>query len=421
MTAPAFKLRPRIAEQIDRAENKNQADYWLAGNQLRALCKGQWIDFAARLLRESVSKPLRITRGATAAAVWLLLAFLPFVVNSAEPFPSGPAEPPKAASAARSLDIVIAEHAIVWDGRIRTWDEVVAELREIRQAKGEPIHPHFRFTNSAIAAGYFKTYQEKAFEVYRELFEPAGMSLGSISPRAGPRYDAIRKPADLIPEPTTLRSGIVVAKGKPQAGVLVVLVPEDGLMPVMLKPDLTLRDPHDEVWTVTAADGRFTLPVQPAHAVDDRADDKIAEPTYSLAAISRTGYGLAGIPMAGEIATIELLPLAYIQLTPVEGKKQRIDLSLRGGLSDASPGFSIYEIELKDEALLLRLPAGKVSIQRAFQHQDGGSRSYPAEAVQLDPGGSRKITLPNITEEEAERKWMEDSLRPKTDAEKPSE
>ena len=45
-------------------------------------------------------------------------------------------------------------------------------------------------------------------------------------------------------------------------------------MPVMLKPTLALRDPLDEVWTVTDADGRFLLPVQPAHSVDDsRAAD----------------------------------------------------------------------------------------------------------------------------------------------------
>jgi hypothetical protein len=171
---------------------------------------------------------------------------------------SAPAAKPDPAS--RSLDIVIAQHVIVWDGRIRTWDEVVTELREIRKAKGEPIHPNFYFTNRAHSAGHFETYKAKSFELYKELFEPAGVSYGSISPRAGPRYDVLRKAEDLIPDPTRIRSGIVVEKGQPKAGVLVVLVPEEGAMPVMLKPDLTLRDRHDEVWTVTGPDGRFTLP-----------------------------------------------------------------------------------------------------------------------------------------------------------------
>jgi hypothetical protein len=307
------------------------------------------------------------------------------------------AKPVPAPAPARSLDILIAQHVIVWDGRIRTWDEVVTELRALRKAQGKPIHPNFYFTNRAHAAGHWETYKAKTFEIYKELFEPAGVSFGSISPRAGPRYDVLRKAEDLVPDPRTLRSGVVVEKGQPKAGVLVVLVPEEGEMPVVLKPDLTLRDRHDEVWTVTGPDGLFTLPVQPSHAVDELTEP----PTYALAAIAPTGYRLANIPAEGKKVTIELLPLARVELAPVEGKQQRIDLSLRGGLPDKSPGFSIYEIDLRDKSLTLPLPAGKITIQRAFLHKDGGSRSYPAETMQTGPGDSRKVKLPNVTEEEA--------------------
>ncbi len=330
--------------------------------------------------------------------------------------PASAAKPvPAPAPALRSLDIVIARHVIVWDGRVRTWDEVVTELREIRKAQGKPIHPHFRFTNGAHSAGHWDTYRAKVFEIYKELFEPAGVSFGSISPRAGPRYDVLRKAEDLVANPQSSRSGIVVEKGQPKAGVLVVLVPEEGMMPVVLKPDLTLRNPHDEVWTVTGPDGRFTLPVQPVHALD-----KLTEPpTYALAAISPTNYGLASIPAEGEKAMIDLLPLARIELAPVEGKPQRIDLSFRGGLPDKSPAFSIYAIELRDKLLPLDLPPGKITIQRAFRQKDGGSRGYPAETVRIGPGVAQKIKLPNVTEEEAERRWIEESLRPKPDPNKP--
>jgi RNA polymerase sigma factor (sigma-70 family) len=331
-----------------------------------------------------------------------------------KPDPLPPAKP-MPAPAARSLDIVIAQHVIVWDGRIRTWDEVVTELREIRKAQGKPIHPNFYFTNGAHSAGHWETYKAKSFEIYKELFEPAGVSYGSISPRAGPRYDVLHKAEDLVPDPKTLRSGVVVENGQPKAGVLVVLVPEEGVMPVMLKPDLTLRDRHDEVWAITGPDGRFTLPVQPVHAVD-----KLTEPpTYALAAIAPTGYRLANIPAEGKTVTIELLPLARVELTPVEGKQQRMDLSLRGGLPDKSPGFSIYEIELHDKPLTLPLPAGKITIQRSFPQKDGSSRSYPAETVRIGPGDSGKVKLPNVTEEQAERKWIEESLRPKSNGKEP--
>ena len=301
---------------------------------------------------------------------------------------------PAADPAARSLDIVIAQQVIVWDGRIRTWDEVVTELREIRKAQGKPIHPNFYFTNGAHSAGHWDTYKAKAFEIYKELFDPAGMSLGSISPRAGPRYDVLRKAEDLVPDPKSLRSGVVVSKGKPVAGVLVVLVPEEGVMPITLKPDLTLRDRLDEVWTITGEDGRFTIPVQPVHALD-----KLTEPpTYALAAIAPNGYGLAAIPAEGEAATIELAPLARVELTPVEGKPQQIGLSFRGGLPDTSPGFMIYEIDLADKTLPLDLPPGQITIRRSFPREGGGSRSYPAETVYPAPGDRQKVTLPNVTE-----------------------
>ncbi len=333
--------------------------------------------------------------------------------QKSEPAPIAKPMPPAANT--RSLDIVIAQHVIVWDGRIRTWGQVETELREIRKARGKPIHPNFQFTNGAHAAGHWDTYKSKVFEIYKELFEPAGVSFGSISPRAGPRYDVLRKADDLVSNPNTLRSGVVDEKGKPKAGVLVVLVPEEGVMPVMLKPDLTLRDPLDEVWTITGPDGRFTLPVQPIHALD-----KLTEPpTYALAAMASTGYRLAKIPAEGEEATIELLPLARVELTPVEGKQQWIDLSVRGGLPDKSPGFSIYEIDLRDKPLPLDLPSGKITIHRAFRHKDGGSRSYPAETKQIGPGGNQKFKLPNITEEEARRMWIEKSLRAKGDVQKP--
>jgi len=322
---------------------------------------------------------------------------------------------PAVAAAARSLDIVIAQHVIVWDGRIRTWDEVVEELREIRKAQDKPIHASFHFTNGAHSAGLWDKYQAKVSEIYAELFQPAGVSLGSISPRAGPRYDALRKAADLIPDPKSLRSGIVLEKVQPRAGVLVVLVPKEGAMPVMLKPDLTLRDPLDEVWTVTGADGRFTLPVQPVHALD-----KLTEPpTYALVAISQSGYGIVDIPAEGKDATVKLMPLmplARVELTPVAGKPQWIGLSLHGGLPDKSPGLAIFEIQLRDKPLVLAVPPGKVTVSRSFEQKDRSSRSYTAEILEVGPGESRKVNLPNVTEEEAKRKWFEEPRRSKDNA-----
>ncbi|HET6880896.1 MAG TPA: carboxypeptidase regulatory-like domain-containing protein [Pirellulales bacterium] len=316
------------------------------------------------------------------------------------PAKTEPAPAATPAAAARSLDIVIAEHVILWDGRIRTWDEVVTELREIRKTKGEPIHPHFHFTLGAYSAGKFETCKAKVWELYEELFQPAGMSYRSMSPKAAPRYDAIRKAEDLVSDPSTLRSGIVVENGQPEADVLVVLVPENGVWPLVLKADLTLRDPLDDIWTTTDENGRFTLPIPPANVPGD-----VGEPLrYSLAAFSPTGYRLAKMPAEDEgTKIINLQPLSRIELTPGEGKPQRIDLRLDGGLPDTSPGLTIYEIDLRDKTLALSLPPGRITVDRSFRHEDGSSRGYPAETVRLGPGDRRKVTLPNITEAEAKR------------------
>jgi hypothetical protein len=106
-------------------------------------------------------------------------------------------------------------------------------------------------------------------------------------------------------------------------------------------------------------------------------------------------------------------------LTPVEGKPQQVGLTFLGGLPETSPGYSIYEIEVRDKPVTVHLPPGKSTIQRSFSQKDGGSRSFPAETLKTAPGDGQKVKLPNISAEEAERKWMEDSLRPKVDNKKP--
>jgi hypothetical protein len=169
------------------------------------------------------------------------------------------------------------------------------------------------------------------------------------------------------------------------------------------------------VWTVTGADGRFTLPVQPVHAIDELTEP----PTYALAAISQSGYALVDVPAEGKDATIKLMPLislARLELAPVADKPQRIDLSLRGMLPDKSPGFAIFEIQLRDKPLPLAVPPGKIIVSRSFEQKDGISRSYVAETLQLGPGESQMVTLPNITEEEAKRKRIEEFMRSKDNA-----
>ncbi|MFN0052090.1 MAG: hypothetical protein ACKV0T_07860 [Planctomycetales bacterium] len=281
----------------------------------------------------------------------------------------------------RSLDILIAEHVILWDGEIVTWEEVIDGLRAMRRDQGKPIHPNFKFTNAAIAAEKMQKYQQAAFQVYKELFEPAGMSIGSVSPRAGPRYDAIRTPEDLLPNPKELREGIVrTASGRPVSIATVLLFPEEAILPVMLKPDLSLRDPLDEVWVRTDREGRFRI------ACPDSG--------YRLAVLSPVGFAIAPIPKVGEPVEIELLPRARLDLRSTDGSQQTTPITVHlTDLPNTSPGFGMYEVTVAEIPVLIPLPPGRVTISRAFDLGMGAQRVVPAERFELLPGQTRKVLL----------------------------
>ena len=286
----------------------------------------------------------------------------------------------KPAEGDRSLDFVVAEHVILWDGKIVTWDEAIEGLREIRKRLDKPIHPNFHFTNGAIKAGYFDSRQKDLFQVYAELFEPVGMSLGSVSPRASPRYDAIKKPADLVTPPELLRKGIVRGPGgKPVRVGIVVLIPDDALMPVMLNQDLTLRDRLDEVWA-RLDNGRFEL--------------SAPNSGHRLAILSPVGFAVAEIPAPGKVAEIALTPSATLEIASKDKSPQELGLSIHPvGLPETFPGFSIYEVKTELKPAVLRLPPGRIALSRAFPLENGGSRLIPAEQFDLAAGQKRTLVL----------------------------
>jgi hypothetical protein len=88
----------------------------------------------------------------------------------------------------------------------------------------------------------------------------------------------------------------------------------------------------------------------------------------------------------------------------------------------ALPSHGIYEDQCDGRGHAQRRATWKVSgaVGSRSGHPTKGRRlSYPAETVHMGPGDNRKVKLPNVTKEEAERKWIEESLRPKGNAKKP--
>jgi beta-lactamase regulating signal transducer with metallopeptidase domain len=288
--------------------------------------------------------------------------------------PDKPKEQGAADDNLRSLNIVIAEHVLMWDGKIVTWEEVVEGLRAIRKEQGKPIHPSFKFTNGAIKVGRWNLYQAAAYDVYKELFEPAGMNIGSMSPRAGERYDKIRVPADLIPRPEDVRVGVVRnSAGRPVTVATVLLMPEDSAMPVMLRPNLSLRDTLDEVWVHTDKEGRF----------------KIACPDtgYRLIVLSPAGFAQAPVPKAGEQAEIQLLPNCELQVSSTDKSTQELGISVHlPDMKEGHDGFSLYEIFVGEQPRTIRLPPGRVTLSRAAKIGKGATQLTPAQTFDLQPG-----------------------------------
>lgn len=303
---------------------------------------------------------------------------------------SDPASQPEVVNP--SPRIIIAENVILWDRRIVTWDEVIERLRKLRRKLGVPIHPSFYFTNAAHKAELFDKYHAAVFEVYRELFEPAGVTFGSISPRAGPRYDAITEPADLEAKPELARRGVVRDRGdQPVSGATVVLIPEEALMPVMLTAELLLRDPHDEVWTLTDADGVFSI--------------EAPQTGFRIAVISPDGFALTETPPVDDPVEVTLEPLVSLTLQGARGTTQKLDLTIHlAGLPNTAASLSMYGIELKKELADLELPPGTMTVSRSFDQGNGSAVSVPAETLTLSAGQKKLLKLPPRTLDELRSK-----------------
>jgi hypothetical protein len=320
-----------------------------------------------------------VSRSAPAPEIAMMMRIVsPFVITALL-IPSGVGF---ADAPAGSIDIVIAEHVLLWDGQIKTWEAIVDELRVIRKKEEKPLHLHFHFTNGSIRTGRNEAYQNRIHKAYQELADPEEMQMGNLSPRAGDRYDAIRTPADLIPRPEHIRTGIVRnASGRPVTVATVVLIPEDSVNAVVLRPNLSLRDPLDEIWTRTDKEGRF----------------QIASPYsgYRLAVLSPAGFRLLPIPKSGEQTEIKLLPNAEIEFTSADESKQELSIGVQ--LPDrpaTNPVFSIFEVSIGDEPNVIRVPPGKLTISRTFPTGQGRSVSIPAESFAIKAGEKKAVSLP---------------------------
>jgi hypothetical protein len=321
------------------------------------------------------------------------LAIFPFAQSL--PLAAQDAAPAKQNLQAAQPKIVIAWHVLLWEGRdIMTWDGAVARLRALRLAG--PVHPEFYFTHGASAqAGNWEYWHHEIMAIYGELFQPAGVSFGSISPRASPRYDAVKTAADLVLDPTRAYHGRVVQPdGKPAVGAQVFVLPASNMNGNFLNTDVylqgtQLRDPLDENWTASDTAGNFVL-------VPD-------EKTYWLAALHPSGTFLMRVSEQNQRpGELQLQPWAGVTLSSSSGAAgQSADVStLPTGAAADWPNFDILSIEIGKQPLEVKVPAGKIRVSRSFKTDQSTTISLPTEGFALKPGEKKSLELKPASDEE---------------------
>lgn len=294
-------------------------------------------------------------------------------------------------------NIIIAEHVLLWEGKeVVTWDEVVARLRKLRPAG--PIHAQFYSTNAISHRTEGENWQfwhDRIMKLYRELFEPAGVSFGSISPLNGGKFDAIRTADDLIPDPQLARSGrVLTPDNKPAANAQVVILPTTGVNDISLN-GTRLRDRFNEDWLPANDAGEFVIHPR--------------EKEYLVVALHSSGFLLQhGSDKDDKLLKLDLhlLPWATVAIASTDktAKQDATIYAYPQGRDNHWPYFSIHEIEVKDKTIEFKVPPGAIAVSRSFKLEQGASRSVPAETFELEAGEHRDVAIHPATE--AERKAM---------------
>lgn len=278
------------------------------------------------------------------------------------------------------VPIIITGHVILHDGEIVTWEQVQARLDEA--AAEAVIQPQFLVTHEGHARA--EALRERRWELYKRLYDAGrirGMSIGSLSPRTSKRLDAIRTPADLVPDPARRLEGRVLGvDGRPLADAEVFLLPEEHINGVYLK-DGRVRNPFDEHLTRSDADGQFVI-----HE---------AAGETQIAAVHPNGFAVMSLDEFRRSGTVRLREWATVRgRRPArgDGSEQSVDFTCYPvpGIS-----FHIYETAIDESGGFVQphVPPGKVTVQRSLPGDQGTSYGFPAATAELAPGAEYELEL----------------------------
>jgi hypothetical protein len=294
--------------------------------------------------------------------------------------------------------IIIAKHVLLMDNAIVNWQEVTTQLRVLRKKNG-PIHAHFHFTNGAD----WKTWHDRIMALYKDVFQPAGVSLGYLSPAAGDRYDIIRIEADLVPDPARARPGLALTPdGTPAIGAQVIVVPPKYTSQIVLE-GTKLRDRFDHKWVSTDAAGQFT-----AYPKEDN---------YRIVCLHPSGFAIRSGLRSGDELVLHLQPWATIRFAPAnEAPDQSTDLTATPMPNEPDPlQFRIYSIRSQGKPVDVKVPAGSVVVSRSLLTKNEIGVASAVGSFTLAPGAQTDVKIAPVTDADraAARAFSEDLGKPR--------
>lgn len=281
-----------------------------------------------------------------------------------------------------TVGIVVAENVLLRDGRIRTWDELLDDLRQLRKDGSKPLALNFRVTQGALETLRKERLEKDIAKIDPAVVDPSDVQVGTMSAASSVRYDVIETEADLVPRPEQIRRGSVrTSAGRPVRNGFVLLIPKErGRMPPLPTPEWIKDNELDEIWSRLDRDGNFEIAVPNAK--------------YWLSVIAPTGFAFSLLPESGKPVELTLEPAATLEVASTDEVSQQIALVINpSGLPEDFMGFGMFTVEIGKKPLSAQLPAGAVTVYQIRERKEGGAELVQANQLSLKAGGREAIVL----------------------------
>ncbi len=314
--------------------------------------------------------------------------------------------------------IVFAQHVILWEGtEILTHDQLkqrLAKLRAVQPVKPQVYHS-LGFIWGKLGEAAEAEANDRANQAVGESLKLIGRDqwsfVGFLSRRGSGAVDRIRTEDSLKISPARSLKGRIVASkdiegaaGKGTEGALVTMEPAAGAQVVILplgEPcvvrlrDGKLREPVDEIWYKTNADGMFQA--DPASLSFDPVllygDGK-----YLSLILHESGYRVVNGQLAASDATYELLPWSEATIDARNLKEhEQVEIWMSPeGAHEKFPELSIGWISHSDRPVKMKLPRGTGRAAYWGKADDRWDDLEIRHPIHITADGPAEITLPAV-------------------------